>query len=110
MRVCCDTSFLFSFYGRDTFTPAALVVAQETVLYLSPFNEYEFLNAVRLGWVKFPVFQCVRHGMRVFPPLSSEKSAYPQGLFCRRWRGSWYRLALSTTRKPRLLRWRDGSM
>lgn len=50
MRVCCDTSFLFSFYGRDTFTPAALVVAQETVLYLSPFNEYEFLNAVRLGW------------------------------------------------------------
>ena len=51
MRVCCDTSFLFSFYGRDTFTPAASAAAREAAKApsLSPFNEYEFLNAVRLA-------------------------------------------------------------
>jgi predicted nucleic acid-binding protein len=51
MRACCDTSFLFSFYGRDTFTPAALAAARDLAKApsLSPFNEYEFLNAVRLA-------------------------------------------------------------
>ena len=51
MRVCCDTSFLFSFYGRDTFTPAALAAARALAKApsLSPFNEYEFLNAVWLS-------------------------------------------------------------
>ena len=51
MRVCCDTSFLFSLYGRDTFTPAALAAALVLAKApsLSPFNEYEFLNAVRLA-------------------------------------------------------------
>lgn len=51
MRVCCDTSFLFSLYGRDTFTPVALAATREVAKApsLSPFNEYEFLNAVRLA-------------------------------------------------------------
>jgi predicted nucleic acid-binding protein len=49
MRVCCDTSFLFSFYGRDTLTPAATGAARalKEAPVLSPFNEYEFENAVR---------------------------------------------------------------
>jgi predicted nucleic acid-binding protein len=57
MRVCCDTSFLFSFYGRDTFTPAALAAARELAEApsLSPFNEYEFLNAVRLSCFRLAI-------------------------------------------------------
>ncbi len=51
MRVACDTSFLFSLYGRDTFTPAAWAAARQINAppLLSPFIEYEFQNAVRLS-------------------------------------------------------------
>jgi len=51
VTVCCDTSFLFSLYGRDANTPRAAAVARKTgaPLTLSPFNEYEFENATRLA-------------------------------------------------------------
>jgi predicted nucleic acid-binding protein len=48
---CCDTSFLFSLYGRDTHTPRALgaVTKLGESITLTLFNEFEFLNAVRFA-------------------------------------------------------------
>jgi predicted nucleic acid-binding protein len=48
---CCDTSFLFSLYGRDQHTSRAVAEANRlsAPLALSPLNEYEFLNAVRFA-------------------------------------------------------------
>lgn len=49
--VCCDTSFLFSLYGRDAHTPraAAEVVRLGLPLTLTVLGEYELLNAVRFA-------------------------------------------------------------
>ena len=49
--VCCDTSFLFSLYGRDAHTPraATAVTRLGQALTLTLLNEYELLNAVRFA-------------------------------------------------------------
>ncbi len=49
--VCCDTSFLFSLYGRDAHTPRAAAGVRRLAqpLTLTVFNEYELLNAVRFA-------------------------------------------------------------
>jgi predicted nucleic acid-binding protein len=47
--ICCDTSFLFSLYGADTHTRKALgrlAGSRSKSIILSPFNEYEFTQAV----------------------------------------------------------------
>lgn len=51
MVIITDTSFLFSFYGRDTNTNRARKILQglRTPLTASPFNDFEFANAVRLS-------------------------------------------------------------
>lgn len=48
---CCDTSFLFSLYGRDANTPraAAEVVRVGSPLTVTVLGEYELLNAVRFA-------------------------------------------------------------
>jgi predicted nucleic acid-binding protein len=48
---CCDTSFLFSLYGRDAHTPraAAAVKRLGQHLVITVFNEYELLNAIRFA-------------------------------------------------------------
>jgi hypothetical protein len=49
--VCCDTSFLFSLYGRDTNTPAAMAEVQRLAqaISLTVLNEFELLNAIRFA-------------------------------------------------------------
>ena len=49
--VCCDTSFLFSLYGRDAHTDRALALVTKlsAPLTLTPLNDYELRNAVRFG-------------------------------------------------------------
>ncbi len=49
--ICCDTSFLFSLYGRDAHTPraAAEVVRLGLPLTITVLGEYELLNAVRFA-------------------------------------------------------------
>jgi predicted nucleic acid-binding protein len=49
--VCCDTSFLFSLYGRDSNTAGALACARTLTapLTLSVLNQFEFENAIRLS-------------------------------------------------------------
>lgn len=49
--VCADTSFLFSLYARDRHTAQAraALAGLSTPVVLSPFNEYELANAVRLA-------------------------------------------------------------
>jgi len=51
MVVCCDTSFLFALYGNDAHTAKAChhVVAESPVITLTPWNRYEFENALRLA-------------------------------------------------------------
>ena len=49
--VCCDTSFLFSLYGRDAHTPraAATVNHLRQPLTITSLNEYELTNAVQFA-------------------------------------------------------------
>ncbi|MBE2214314.1 MAG: type II toxin-antitoxin system VapC family toxin [Opitutaceae bacterium] len=49
--VCCDTSFLFSLYGRDANSARALaaVTRLRQALTLSALNDFEFRNAVRFA-------------------------------------------------------------
>lgn len=49
--VCCDTSFLFALYGNDAHTPKAIAEVRRlrTALAISPLNEYELSNAIRLA-------------------------------------------------------------
>lgn len=49
--VCCDTSFLFSLYGRDAHAAQALAesVRLGQPITLTTLIEYELLNAVRLA-------------------------------------------------------------
>jgi len=49
--VCCDTSFLFSLYGRDAHTDRALALVTKlsAPLTLTPLNDYELRNAVRFS-------------------------------------------------------------
>ena len=49
--VCCDTSFLFSLYGRDVHSPraAAEVLRLGRPIALTAPGEYELLNAIRLA-------------------------------------------------------------
>ena len=49
--VCCDTSFLFSLYGRDAHTLRAAATVKQLAqhLTLSVLNEFELLNAVRFA-------------------------------------------------------------
>jgi predicted nucleic acid-binding protein len=51
MVICADTSFLFSLYGNDIYSPRALawVHASGTPLTLSSLNEYELANALRFA-------------------------------------------------------------
>src|SRR4051812_32940293 len=56
--VCCDTSFLFSLYVGDIYTPRATAKLRvlATAVAISPLNEYEFGNAVR-----FSVYRSLRN-------------------------------------------------
>lgn len=56
--VCCDTSFLFSLYGRDAHTSGALALVARLgqPLAVTPLNEFELRNAVR-----FAVFRRALH-------------------------------------------------
>jgi predicted nucleic acid-binding protein len=49
--VCCDTSFLFALYGNDAHTAPAIGEVQRlgTPITISPFNEYEYLNAMHFA-------------------------------------------------------------
>lgn len=49
--LCCDTSFLFSLYGSDVNTPAALesVANLGRPIIFSPFNLFELENAFRFA-------------------------------------------------------------
>jgi predicted nucleic acid-binding protein len=49
--VCCDTSFLFSLYGRDGNTTRATAAAKraDQPVTLTAFNEFELLNAIHLA-------------------------------------------------------------
>jgi len=51
MLVCCDTSFLFALYGNDAHTGAARthVLSKAPVISITPWNRYEFENALRLA-------------------------------------------------------------
>lgn len=51
MVICCDTSFLFSFYGDDVHSPKALnwLAKCKTPLGLSKLNEFELANALRFA-------------------------------------------------------------
>lgn len=48
---CCDTSFLFSLYGNDANTPAALAETARLrqALTLSALNQFELENALRFA-------------------------------------------------------------
>ena len=55
MVICCDTSFLFSLYGRDDHSAAAgdLVSRLQQPITLTSLHEFEFENALRLAvWRK----------------------------------------------------------
>jgi predicted nucleic acid-binding protein len=49
--ICCDTSFLFALYGNDAHTTAALSEVQRlgNPITISPFNEYEYFNAIHFA-------------------------------------------------------------
>lgn len=49
--ICCDTSFLFSVYGKDRFTPQAVAELRGlgSVLSVSFLNDFELENSVRLA-------------------------------------------------------------
>jgi hypothetical protein len=49
--ICCDTSFLFSVYGKDGFTPQAVTELRGlgSVLSVSVLNDFELENSVRLA-------------------------------------------------------------
>ncbi len=49
--LCCDTSFLFSLYGHDVHTVAAISAVRRLrqPLVLSSLNEYELANALRFA-------------------------------------------------------------
>ncbi len=51
MVICADTSFLFSLYGNDVFTPKALkwMKMQRSPLTLTSLNEFELGNALRFA-------------------------------------------------------------
>jgi len=51
MVICCDTSFLFSLYGDDANTPAALkwLAGSDRPLNLSRLNQFELANALRFA-------------------------------------------------------------
>lgn len=51
MVICCDTSFLFSLYGNDPNTGAALgwVRNQPHPLRISKLNQFELANALRFA-------------------------------------------------------------
>lgn len=51
MVICADTSFLFSLYGNDEFTPRALrwMKSQRNPLTLTSLNEFELGNALRFA-------------------------------------------------------------
>jgi predicted nucleic acid-binding protein len=60
--VCCDTSFLFALYGNDAHTATAIreVKRLGNPITISPFNEYEYFNALH-----FSVFR------RLFAPAQA---------------------------------------
>jgi len=51
MAICCDTSFLFSLYGRDAFTSQAVSEAGrlQGAVSVSILNEFEWENSIHLS-------------------------------------------------------------
>lgn len=51
MVISADTSFLFSLYGNDSNTPAAVTWGKENAfpISISPLNRFELLNALRFS-------------------------------------------------------------
>ena len=49
MVISADTSFLFSLYGNDVNTPAAVAWCAQNnrVIWISPLNHFELINALR---------------------------------------------------------------
>ena len=52
-QICCDTSFLFSLYGRDSRTPEAVAYLGQSrqPVAISILNEFELENSIRLSIV-----------------------------------------------------------
>lgn len=75
MVVATDTSFLFSLFGLDTNTDRALKVVQrlKAPLVLSPFNEFEFGNAVRFS--VFQRFITAEIGQAILADFNADKAA-----------------------------------
>ncbi|MGC1480201.1 MAG: PIN domain-containing protein [Chthoniobacterales bacterium] len=73
--ICCDTSFLFSLYGRDAFTvrAAAQVAELKQVLTLSTFNEFELWNSIRFAVCRG--FLSADRGTRMLTQLATDRSA-----------------------------------
>jgi len=84
MVICADTSFLFSLYGNDANSPAAVAWTSTATrpITLSPYNSYELGNALRFSecrqfiqpgefarsWAQFEA--AIRQGRLITPPCN----------------------------------------
>ena len=52
--ICCDTSFLYSFYGSDAHSPQAVAILHSIrkPVSISELNRYEVQNALRLAFFR----------------------------------------------------------
>ncbi len=73
--VCCDTGFLFSLYGNDSFTNRAKVIAnqQSQSLAISSFNEFELSNSIRFAMCRG--FLPTERGMTMFSNIEADRQA-----------------------------------
>jgi predicted nucleic acid-binding protein len=63
--ICCDTSFLFSLYGRDSLTGTAVSEAGhlKDAISISVLNELEWENAIRLSLFRNTLDSILANGM-----------------------------------------------
>ncbi len=73
--LCADTSFLYSLYRRDVYSEQAQARLAESgqPLLLSPLNEYELGNALRLA--EFRGMVPAGHAQRCLEALAKDQSA-----------------------------------
>jgi predicted nucleic acid-binding protein len=72
--VCCDTSFLFSLYSRDSLTQRAVALARQLrqPVVVSILNEFELENSIRLS-----IFRKTIHSVEaaaMFADYAADKS------------------------------------
>jgi len=63
--VCCDTSFLYSLYSRDSLTQQAVALSMQLrqPLTVSILNEFELENAIRVSIFRKTIDSIVAAGM-----------------------------------------------